>query len=118
MTLKTHPIAVVAAAALALAWTTVTIASAQTTQVSKDAPTAQRYQKVTPPAASAQSARRGANALTGVRATTVAPLTSGECVALGGAVKDTYVRDCASGKYCQRTDQYGRIHRMCVSLGG
>ena len=44
---------------------------------------------------------------------TYAPLTASECRTLGGSVVNASF--CNSGSSCQRTDQNGTVHEVCVS---
>ena len=53
-----------------------------------------------------------AGGVVGARATTVAPLTVSECVALGGKVRITSV--CNTGHVCQRFDEDGVEHDVCI----
>jgi hypothetical protein len=41
------------------------------------------------------------------------PLTASECRNLGGKVGGLFA--CKSGKVCQRTDEDGKTHRVCIS---
>lgn len=43
----------------------------------------------------------------------LAPLTAQECKSLGGSVITASV--CNSGSSCQRTDQNGTVHEVCLS---
>ena len=50
------------------------------------------------------------------RSTTVAPLTEGECVGLGGKIRVFYPDNtCATGKLCITTDKDGVIHSACIN---
>ena len=47
--------------------------------------------------------------------TTVKTLTADECKNLGGEVKDDPWKVCASGKVCNRTDNFGKVHNFCLA---
>lgn len=118
MTPKKAIVALALTAALAVGWSATTSASAQNAyRQSSTVTTAPIVREKSQVAQPAQGARGGnAGGVTAPRPTTAA-LTSGECTALGGEVKDTTATFCGSAKFCKRTDQYGRITRMCIELG-
>jgi hypothetical protein len=43
------------------------------------------------------------------------PLTEGECTNLGGSVRSTMAKECASGKVCRRADAEGVVHSVCIN---
>lgn len=111
-------VALALTAALAIGWSATTSASAQNAyRQSAPVATAPLVREPAQAAQPAQPARRGnTGGITAPRPTATA-LTSGECTALGGEVKETTATFCGSAKFCKRTDQYGRISRMCIELG-
>lgn len=46
--------------------------------------------------------------------TTVAPLTSGECVGLGGKIEDTANCSAAGQKACKTVDHHGVVRVACI----
>lgn len=44
------------------------------------------------------------------------PLTDSECTNLGGAVRQTMAKECASGKVCRRADAEGVVRSVCISV--
>ena len=44
------------------------------------------------------------------------PLTDSECTNLGGTVRSTMVKECASGKVCRRADAEGVVRSVCISV--
>jgi hypothetical protein len=43
------------------------------------------------------------------------PLTDSECTNLGGTVRSTMAKECASGKVCRRADAEGVVRSVCIS---
>lgn len=73
---------------------------------------------VAPPAPAAVSdlrVRPTADGRLSVPVTTVKELTAAECRALGGEVVDDTYKVCESKKTCKRTDNFGTVHRVCLS---
>lgn len=107
---------------MAYACSTIFIASALTLALSAAAAAVERKSAVGAgtiqrPAAAGTAGKLGRAAgltsVVGTRPTTVAPLNDEECEKLGGSVGDLSV--CTkTGKSCQRADENGKVHTVCL----
>jgi hypothetical protein len=92
----------------------VSYAPAQTTSVKKkETGAAATGGAVRTPAATVKKPKAAATGGVGTKATTVMPLTEGECTQLGGEVQTESAGVCNSGKFCGRRDENGNAHRVC-----
>jgi hypothetical protein len=60
-----------------------------------------------------RSTRRAGSQVKVPQPAAATPLTASECRNLGGKVGGLFA--CKSGKVCQRTDEDGKTHRVCIS---
>lgn len=73
-------------------------------------------QTVTPPASTVvHDLRLGSGETFRLTVTGMQTLDASECEQLGGSVKDDAHGVCKSGKTCTRTDNFGKIHAVCLS---
>jgi hypothetical protein len=104
------------AAGVAIMLALASYAPAQTTSVKKNASgAAATGGAVRTPAATVKKPKAAATGAVGTKATTVMPLTEGECTQLGGEVQTESAGVCNSGKFCGRRDENGKAHRVCIT---
>jgi hypothetical protein len=87
-------------------------------QVDMRRPTTQEARPPAPSETAAPTARSRGNVTDQaiqVRPATIKPLTAEECRTLGGTVHTEVFGLCNSGRFCGRTDQDGKVHRVCIT---